>query len=215
MQEKFTEKLFFGKYDHRVTVKCSSWNRQSSEFMHPAVIDYLLKGITTPDKFRVRHSFCYSGSNWRSKEQSDLRTYYFDDPALLVFFQEKMPACLEEVTRPKNKDHSEALTKERVLVRSKLFHNKYRYCIRTKARWMPGTHRNSTEHMQAMVAWAEKHFEGKGKDELYIYKGWTCNFYFSNPADAMIMKLTWGDDIENTDRIKLIGEINDEEDQSE
>ena len=164
MQEKYTQKLFFGKYDHRVILKCSSWARQDSQFVHPAVIDYLIKNVEHTG-FRMRYSEYYS---YYKDEKPSFRTYYFSDPALLTFFQEKLGDHLEEITRPKNKEHSEVLEKERVLVREKLFHGKYRYCIRTSARWIEGTHRSTTKHMNEMVQWCETHFKDRSKEDMYI-----------------------------------------------
>lgn len=204
MKELFTQKLFFGKYDHRVTMNVAHYHRhgENSIFPHPIIVEYLIKELDPKDGIRIRHSSVYS-----TKRPSQ-HTLYFADKRILAMLQERFGEHLVEVMKPVSDDHTQALVADKVLVREKFFHGKYRFCIRASRRHIPNTYKSTSAHLDEMVKWCKETF--KHLDErvdYYIYDGWTKSFFFTNPADVLLMKLTWADDIDRTERIMLLSEL--------
>ena len=182
----------------------SRWSGYESKakWPHPAVVEYLVQEIKPERGIRTRHTSEYS---YRRPAQ---HTIYFSDKRVLELLREKFGEHITELMKPINEEHSQAMAQDKVLVRPTLFHGKYRYCIRASSKHITGTYRRSGTHMDQMVKWCAETFSHlEERKDYYIYKGFTKSFFFTNPADVLLMKLTWGDDIDRTERIMLTSEL--------
>lgn len=203
MKQLITQKLFFDHYDHRVTMNVAHQWRQNdtSKYPHPEVVERLIRELDPKHGIRVRHSPVLG----RKPSQHCI---YFADKRVLELLHAKFGDFITEVMQPLNENQTAAMKADQVLVRKSLFHGKYRYCIRTSRRHIPGTYKSTSAHMTAMVEWCKEAFKDRvEKQDYYIYNGFTKNFFFNNPADVLLMKLTWADDIDRTERILLQSEV--------
>lgn len=206
MKKQITEKLFFKKYDHRVIINVADYQRSHRDEKgrpHPAVLEYLIDELEPNKGVKYRHEHSYYWNKTPARH-----TIYFADKRILELILSKFADHVVSLCEPVSDAHSEAMDKEKVIVRKSFFHGKYPYCVRTSRKYVPNTHRTTSKHMEDMVKWCEETFPHlvSGQD-YYIYKGWNKSFFFKNPADVLLMKLTWGEDIDRTERIKLIEDL--------
>lgn len=210
MKELFTSKLYYGKFTHRVVISCTFSRNPPNRIPYFDVFDFV-KANLEAKKYRTR----YDGSTHHRRDGNRRRSVrgaisiYFKDEAFLERLLEKYQEIdIVSVERPLNSAHTEVLETERVLVRKTLFHNKYRYCIRTNSIRKPGMYNYSRSHIEEMYLWHKETFPELVEGTDYrIYRGWNANFFFANPKDAMLMKLVWSSSIESTDRIMLLSEL--------
>jgi hypothetical protein len=204
MKQSFTQKLFFDKYDHKVVLNVSPAKRRDtqSNYPHREVVEESINKLEPKDGMRTRHSESYS------RKYPAQHTIYFADKRILELLEKKYSAYLVEVMKPLNDHHTQALTVEKVLVRKKLFHGKYRFCVRTSRKHIPNTYKTTSEHMERMVKWCKSTYTTlEERKDFYIYDGWTKSFFFAHASDVLMMKLTWAEDIDRIERIMLIDEL--------
>lgn len=211
MKEKYTEKLYYKAYDHRVSIHCRAhhqkWRSKTmSRFNGCPTWDEAEEFVKNNSGDIDHRTRCTS--TWNSKIPGRHFVVYFKDPQMLEILKNQYSDYIDVVERPLNSDHSELLSKERVLTRKTLFHGKFRYCFRAKPKVIPGTYRTNNSELKEMADWVRSTFkDSKEYTDFQIHSGWSFNYFFSNPQDAMLFKLTWNDHIDQCDRIKLISEI--------
>lgn len=199
MDELFTKKIYYRKYDHRLVIKCR--NGRHNDILAPTgeVVTWLLNQ-DYKDAWRGISSYGYV-------DKIQYFTVFFKNPAIFDYIKERIkPQFLTEYEKPMDEQHTEMLEKEKVVVRKQLFHNKYRIAIRCEpinrgGRW-------DTTHMQEMKKWCELQY-GREYDNKDRYKmsGWhNTSFFFADPKDAVMFKLVH-QDIKRTERCVLVSEM--------
>ena len=211
MIEKTTSKLYYGKFDHKVIVLSRTIRERSAKFKErPLEVD-VIKVIdeATDGKFRSRtqqHMLKKKRRGWiRDGHATSL---YFSGAEVLDKIKSTYPDGIVMVERPLNDEHSEMLSKDKVITRKSLFHRKYRYCVRVVANYH--YFRADKSKLKEIAEWHQTTFEHlKSGVDYHTYSGWNkTNYFFKEAKDAMMMKLTWGEHISETERIVLLDEVN-------
>jgi hypothetical protein len=158
----------------------------------------------------------YNGYGVRSNCRLNL---YFKDAKMLdALLESRFSDLIIYVEKPFNDAHLIALEKEKSIVRTSLWHQKYRYRMRSKHRqyshygakinainkeiddWL---HENLVKSRKRVVGQDFKILESNYLPPCY---------YFAHADDAMFFRLTWGAEMKSVERIKLISELDNSTD---
>jgi hypothetical protein len=210
MKETFTKKLYYKKWDHKVIFRASTeWvssrNPIAKTRVHPFLVYDAIDIKLDVDQYRTLES-----SAWSKKEYAV--TVFFKDPEVLELLKEKFDYAIESIEKPASPAHSEALEKERLIIREKLYYDTYRCAVRIKPDdgydengW--NSRYQQFDELKKWVASTQKTCGRSGSDHVRINKEWNMTIFYKDPADAMLFRLTWPDCVKHVDRIKLITEL--------
>jgi hypothetical protein len=210
MKETFTKKIYYKKFNHRLAIICRKNNREPQK-PTPEILEWLLNIKFGKNNWRGITSSSYEGPyTWQRRPAKNLYTVFFKDPEVFTYLAGIVGQdSFDEYERPMDDKHTEMLEREKVITRKILFHNKYRIAIRVPARkstTYPGT---TTKHLDEMEEWLTDNLGKRWESQdIYMVNRWTNGtFYFTNPKDAMLFKLVWGEYIGATERVVLISEM--------
>lgn len=213
MIEKTTSKIYYGSFDHKVIIAIRTSRSRSAEYKDRPwgykVRDFVAEHGTGKVRFREQDLFKKNKRGWGARDGTGL-TIFFTGSDLVDKLKKEFGQHVRFIEKPLSDAHSDMLTKERVITRKSLFHRKYRYCVRVEAlsNYRTGWRRD-TDKLEEIKKWHTETFAHleKGSD-YHTYNGWyKANFFFKNASDAILMKMTWGDEILSTERIRLLEEI--------
>jgi hypothetical protein len=152
-----------------------------------------------------------ANNDWFSSKSIVLHyTVFFKDPAIFDLLSETIgQENFEEYEKPIDKQHTEQMAREKVITRSQLFFKKYRIAFRIPVRRTRGRTGFTTSHITQMQEWCEDQFGPQiNNDDRYRIQRWTNGtFYFADPKDAILFKMTWSDNIGSSERVVLVSEL--------
>jgi hypothetical protein len=225
MKTLTTQKLFYKKYDHRITLKIvteSVYKRtKKAERSTPteSVLTYILDQQFPNDVFRIAYRTTYIGRGTRNGVYRYGRavtsaTVYFKNPKILEFIQGQFSTDIEVIEKPLDAAHAELLETTKMMTRSKLFLNKYRWVARVKPIWKNYSYR--TEHIEEMKKYVKKNMKHLVNLENYTVRGHhNCSFYFENASDLVLFKMVWNEYISEAIGITLLSELDSSSEKDE
>lgn len=210
MRELVTKKIYYKKFNHRLAIK-TKIKYGDVKSPTPEVIEWLLNRKFAND-WRATTSSSYEGAYvWGRKPSKNLYTVFFSKPEVFDFLEGIIGRdYFDEYEKPLDASHTALMEKDKVITRTKLFYDKYRIAIRVSAKRKAGPFgSSSTTHIREMQDWCVDQF-GDESANLDRYKThiWTNGtFYFTDPKDAVLFKLVFGEEIKATERVVLVSEL--------
>jgi hypothetical protein len=205
MKEEFTKKIYYKKFNHRLVIKCRTPNGANKKLPSPEIIQWSLRGLDKAS-YRGITSNTYS---WSSYSITDTRfTLFFKDPKVKTMVEGVIGAeNIETFERPMDEAHTDMLMRDKVVVRKSLFFGKFGFVMRASPRKEPGSYQRNSLHIQEMLEWCKDHF-GTQRSKDWKANHWhNASFFFREANDAMLFKLTFGEDIDQSEKIVLVKEM--------
>jgi len=201
METQFTKKIYYKKYDHRLVI-----NARTSGYREPVIkptaetVEWLLNKRFPDGGWRTVSTYSYV-------HKSQQCSVFFKDPVVFEYLKEQVGEdFISVLEKPLSAEHTQMLeSNDKLITRKQLFYSKYRMCLRVShtrlSYWQ-----TSSENVREMQAWCKEQF---GDDqERCMMSGWSRgNFYFKDPKDALLFKLTWGGQDVKTERVITVAEL--------
>jgi hypothetical protein len=200
MQEFFTKKLYYKKYNHRILFKCQKSGVKDTLAPSGEIITWLLDQKFA-GQWRGITSYAYD-----TKQTS--YTIFFKNPDIYEHLAGLVDAkYFVEYEKPLDDQHTQMLETEKVVTRKTLFHGKYRIACRVDAKYK-SRYNYSQQHIREMEAWCKEQFGSpySNRDRYRVNSWQNATFFFAEPRDATLFKLTHSD-IRLTERVVLISEM--------
>lgn len=205
MEIQFTKKIYYKRYDHRFVINIrSGYSTDKRNQPTGEVVEWLLKRKFTDDKaWRAMATYSYvTKTNQYSVfcKGSEIFDYLKDE------IGEEFINLLE---KPLNDDHVSMLeSNDKLVTRKQLFYGKYRMCLRVSPEQI-SSWQTSTANIQKIKDWCREQFGNEfHNSDRYMISGWSKgNFYFADPKDALLFKLTWGGQDVKTERVITVAEL--------
>jgi hypothetical protein len=230
-----TGKLFWQKYDHKLSINIVN-NRSYSDVTNAKEV--LRKELTRKfknitDSIKMSCSSIYE-PNPKTTSWSDRVRYYMivytNNSQIFDYIVTKHNKKVFEVHKPFNESHKVAMKDEKIIIRENLYHKKYRFSFLvtdTVEEYKDTQYTNyhsRTPYMikqpiyyfnKTIVPWIEEYMENVGrkdKEFFYVPPNYSSRkVFFANPEDAMMFRLTWGDEIKEMIKVKLISELDEDQ----
>jgi hypothetical protein len=204
MKELATKKLYYKVFDRRLVVNCQI-TEKDKKLPTQEVITWLMNRKYSKADWRGIQT---SSGQWHThfswKTNSIHFTVFFKDEQVFEYLKSVIgEENFVEYEKPLNSNHAKVLDSEKVIIRKKLFFDKFRYAVRVKARLRNGSY--STEHIREMSEWCRDYFKDRPND-YSANVHFNATYFFNDPKDVMMFKLSH-DEIHVTERITLIDEI--------
>lgn len=202
MQVLFTKKIYHKKFDHRLVIAIRG-NVGDKKKPTGEVIEWLLTNKFDKTDWRGTTTYSYI-------TRSSQYTVYFKKPEVLAFLKDAIAnEYFNELERPMDEEHSQLLhSNDKLVTRKSLFYNKYRVCLRVSPEVLSAW-QTSTANIQKIKDWCREQFGHEWDNgDRYAMSGWSKgNFYFADPSDALLFKLTWGGEDVKTERVITVAEL--------
>lgn len=202
MKKLYTKKIYHKKFDHRIVFNTRQSNRVRQDKKQPTAetIEWLLANNFKDDQWRSFSTYAYVNHVYTI-------TVYCKGPVVKDFLLKNVDnKYISELEEPMDAEHSELLSSnDKLVTRKDLFFKKYRMCLRVSPTQISAW-QTSTDNIRKMQEWCVEQF-GNDSDR-YQTSGWARgNFYFADPKDALLFKLTWGGDDVKTERVITVDEL--------
>lgn len=201
MQTLFTKKIYYKKFDHRIVIDIRSGGYSSPKLKPTGeIIEWLLNRRYPEGNWRSMSTYSYIHSTYQC-------SVFSKGPELYEYLKEQIGE--EYITifeKPMSEEHVALLEgNDKLVTRKQLFYGRYRMCLRVNHIQL-GKWQTSSENVKEMQAWCDEQF---GTDqERCLVSGWSRgNFYFKDPKDALLFKLTWGGQDVKTERVITLAEL--------
>lgn len=210
MQKLYTKKIYYQIYTHRLSICCDNPTGRTNDPLAPnqQVITWLLNNKFGPKAYKglASYSYVYNKHSY---------TVFFKDQAILEYLQQYIPEKYYlQLESPMDEEHVALLeSNDKLVTRKQLFYGKYRVVLRVSPTKLTAW-QVSTENINEIKAWCRNQFDLQRSDanDRFMMSGWTKgNFYFADPKDALLFKLTWGGQDVKTERVVLYSELTKEE----
>lgn len=223
---KYTEKLFYKKYTHKIVVLYDD-KIVNGELVYPCegienLLDWCIKNFG-------EYTFKYRTDTTYQKITKNVRLHnvgyekienVIDGYQTTIYFSseenlEKMVAeygdKIKSINKPKNKEHADLMESGTVSVmRNKLFWNKFRFkivCDKTIVTYIGLLERFDAKIQEDnnLQEWFNEHTTDETALWFSSYDHYTA--YFVDEDDAMFFRLTFGDKVKETLKVLLPKEI--------
>lgn len=214
MIETYTQKLYYKKWDHKVVLRVShEWHSRHSQVKRKSANSTVLLDFVDQhmeqDQYRSLES-----TTWSGRHYTMFKTIFFKDPKLLDLLKGKFEHAIESIEKPMDAKHQEALQTERCIIRKKLFYDTYRYAMRIKTSNTYPASQSRYKTFDELEKWVKLKQAQVGRptrDHFRINREWNMTVFFTDAQDAMLFRLSWPDNIDRVDRIKLLSEVTENE----
>lgn len=202
MQIQFTKKIYHKKFDHRLVLSIRHGNGDKKK-PTAEVIEWLMANKFDKADWRgtTTYSYVYGTSQY---------TVYFKKAEVLEYLQQTIAAdFISMLEKPLDEEHTKLLeSNDKLVTRKQLFYGKYRMCLRVAPEQL-STWQTSTANITKIKEWCTEQFgHWVGHQDRYMISGWSKgNFYFADPKDALLFKLTWGGQDVKTERVITVAEL--------
>lgn len=213
MKEILLHKLFYNKFSHRLVINCytkAELARNNYDFFvaYQSSRWYDIKEAAAANitgKMRTRIN------GWHKNAQMSV---FFSDAEAVDKLVKLFGDRVVSVERPKDDDHLKAVSRDKFIVRKSLYYSRYRHRFQLNViSYESGWARTNSMFAKwlEIEAWLLGYCKNMGREsgvDFYINKGgWHPTVFFANDADASMFKLTWGDNVKNSHRVKLESEV--------
>lgn len=237
MKELYTRKLYWGKWTHKITLDLGEYSSSRDEDRLKLVVQRKkaltwIKGLTSEFKTLEASSFSRSAPSIGSNYSTYLYKghEYFYNNSITIFFKDESiidkaksdhywKSKIKNIEKPYNGAHLKAIEKEKLVVRKTLLFDRYRFVARMKPvnrDWDFNTGSYTNAPLQnEMEKWILGKFGTLNLPEKFKYttSGYynaAPSLYFTDANDAMLFRLTFGQDMKVFERVKLYSELDDE-----
>jgi len=209
MEELYTKKIYYKKFTYRLVIDCTGTfvthgsKRYDSRAPTSSVIFWLMNKKFPTSSWKGLGSYSYITG-------TTSYTVFFKDKEILDYLEgeigQKYFLALE---KPLDDNHIEMLeSNDKLVTRKQLFYGKYRLVLRVGPERINGW-QIKTDNIQKIKQWCRDQFGNyyEARDR-YMMSGYRRgNFYFADPKDALLFKLTWGGQEVETERVVTYDEL--------
>lgn len=209
MQKLYTKKIYYKVYTHRLSICCDNPTGKTTDHNAPSsqAITWLLNNKFGHQSYKGLASYSYINNKHSY-------TIFFKDQAILEYLREFIPEkYMLQLEEPIDDEHIALLeSNDKLITRKQLFYGKYRMCLRVAPTRLTAW-QVSTQNIDEIKRWCRDQYDLSRGDsnDRFMMSGWSKgNFYFAEPKDALLFKLTWGGQDVKTERVVLYSELTEE-----
>lgn len=209
MLNLFTKKIYYKKFNHRMVINTRSRTAPAKQ-PTAEIIEWLLvrkfgNSAKPSMPWRGLSTYSYIDGTYNY-------TVFFKDMEVFDYINDMAGEFIEILEKPMSDEHTEMLeSNDKLITRKQLFYGKYRMCLRVSPEQI-GKWQTSSKNIDQIKIWCREQFgDDRENADRYMMSGWSKgNFYFADPKDAILFKLTWGNQDVKTERVITHAELENE-----